>query len=202
MGAVRLPGKNSVQSAHRQLEAMAGLQGFPDGFQLRPIPSHRLGRADRRLLGRVSHKLPMVTNPEAEGNPPTEIPATLPLIGLDGGDTLSDPIPFGFGHGRQDGEHQFADAIAAHIATEVDHVQADLAVFELGEDVQSVQSRAKHSIKLGGDYGVTGLESVHQRLPLWPVADWLAAAYTSLNERLSHCQAVHEGIASNRALLD
>jgi hypothetical protein len=114
---------------------MPGLQSFPDGFQFGPILSHRLRRAERRLLVKISDKLAIVANSETKGNLSAKIPATLPLIGLDGGDTLSDSVPFSFGHGGQDGEHQLGDAVPGHVSTEINHMQADRTVLELRQHV-------------------------------------------------------------------
>jgi hypothetical protein len=52
---------------------------------------------------------------------------------------LPDAIPLILCYRRQDGEHQFADAIAGDVATEIDHMQADPVILELLKRAQGVR---------------------------------------------------------------
>ena len=57
-------------------------------------------------------------------------------------DALTDAISLILGNRSQDRKHQFADAVAADIAAQIDHVQPDAFALEMFEDVERIGGRS------------------------------------------------------------
>jgi hypothetical protein len=69
--------------------------------------------------------------------------------------------------------HEFADPVAGDVAAEIDHVQADAALFQLREHIERIERRAEHAIELRGDDHVAGLDDREQLGAFGPLADRL-----------------------------
>jgi len=72
-------------------------------------------------------------------------------------DALADTIALVLRDSTQDREHQLADAVAADIAAEIDHVQADAVLFELFKRSERIGRGTKCAIELCGNDNVASL---------------------------------------------
>ena len=69
-------------------------------------------------------------------------------------------------YGGQDGEYELRYAIAAHVAAQVDHVQASASTLELLKDLERIGRRPEHAVELGGDDDVALASYTKQPLAL------------------------------------
>jgi hypothetical protein len=95
---------------------------------------------------------------EAEGDCPAEVSIPRTLVALHLCHALADAVALGFGNGRQDGEHQLADAVARQVAAEIEHVECDLPFAQIRHDAERVHGRSEHPIQFWNQYDVAGLK--------------------------------------------
>ena len=62
-------------------------------------------------------------------------------------DALANPIALVLSNSAQDREHQLADAVARHVAAEVEHVQGDPLLAEVRDDVGREASLRQTAIR-------------------------------------------------------
>jgi hypothetical protein len=136
-----------------------GGQGGRDRAQRRAAAAHLRHAPDRPLLLGHLNQLAGTTDAPAEGDDAAQVAPPRPLVGLHVCDALADAVALGLGHGGEDGEDQLRDAVARHVAAEIDHVQAHAAVLEAPQDVERVQRAAEHAVELRRHHGVAGPET-------------------------------------------
>jgi hypothetical protein len=75
---------------------------------------------DGALLLGIFGEGAVIAHSSAEQDDAAEIPAPFALIGLHVADALTDPIAFGLRYGRENREYELRNAVAGHVAAEVD----------------------------------------------------------------------------------
>jgi hypothetical protein len=60
------------------------------------------------------------------------------VVGLYVTNTFTNAVALGLGDGRRDRDDELANALAGHVAAEVDHVQADAVTLQPIADVQRI----------------------------------------------------------------
>ena len=138
---------------------------------------------------------------ETERHRAAEVPAALLLVAFHFGDALAGPVPLGLGHGGQDGEHQLGHAVAGGVAAEVDHVQVDAGLLQLGQHVERIEGGAEHAVELGRDDDVAGPQNGQQRGALLAIRERLAARDAALDVHVVDRQPLHLRVAGDLPLL-
>jgi len=91
----------------------------PQGFSL---TTQLMDEADDPLLIGILDKFPLFRPPPAEGHGAAEIAVAAALVSFRIADAFSNPVSLSLCNSGQDCENQLADAIAGHVAPEIDHV--------------------------------------------------------------------------------
>lgn len=116
-----------MQRIQRQLPAVLRRKHRLDRSKSRTLGAQSASMGDQRLFGGVRHKTAILADSEAERDNAAEVAPALALVALDLGYAFADAVTLCLGDRRQDREDEFADPVARHVTTKVDHVQADVA---------------------------------------------------------------------------
>jgi hypothetical protein len=109
-------------------------------------------------------------------------------------DTVGDTVAFVFGDRGQDGEHRLGNAVAAWVATEVDHVQADAVRLQFLKRTESVGSGSEGAVEARCNDNVAGLRRLKQALAFRAVGERRGPADTTFNKELSDGPARGRGM--------
>jgi hypothetical protein len=136
----------SPQDAHHRLGIFADNSA---NFAIRrALAAHGLHLTQRSPLSSVGHQ-PAANHVPAERPLAAHVTALGKHVTLGVPDPLTDAIALTFSNRGKDGENHLANAVAGHVATEVNQVQAYALIFQFLKHRQCVSSGPKCTIELG-----------------------------------------------------
>jgi hypothetical protein len=138
-----------VQRVQRQFPPVLRFQHGLNSADSGAVRPQRPSGGNQSLFCFIGHEPAIVADTKAKREFTSEIPVALALIPLHLRNALTDAVALGLGHRGENSEHQLADAVARHVAAQVDHVQADVSGLELREPVQRVETSEEAAFRYG-----------------------------------------------------